>query len=200
MPIPVAIVLERVGCHAGTACSFSSTWQCAIRASHRRLVGDREGCLIRHVGPVDRCQMRADLPGGQPFRGRRQHHVLDPAQPADDPRLEAAVPVPGHTDLDRPDIGQHRLGPRAVAGVPAVLAGRVMPVLAEVSSPSSAVSRTRLVNGCNSPPSPVGCNPRAAGVLDQLGRQRRVLRLLAYRRGCIRGLCRDGHQVRLLDT
>jgi hypothetical protein len=32
-------------------------------------------------------------------------------------RLELSVPVPRHLDLDRPDLGVHRLGPGAIAGV-----------------------------------------------------------------------------------
>src|SRR6266545_4328644 len=51
---------------------------------------------------------------------------------AHDPRGEAAVAVPRHVDLDGADVGEHRLGPLAVTAVPAVLAGRVVPVVAEV--------------------------------------------------------------------
>jgi hypothetical protein len=34
---------------------------------------------------------------------------------ADDLRLERAVPIPRHLDLDRADLGQHRLAAAAVA-------------------------------------------------------------------------------------
>jgi hypothetical protein len=80
--------------------------------------------------------MSGDLPVGQALRAQGQHHLLDPVQPplafAHDLRLEAAVPVTGHFDLDRSDVGGHRLGPASVAGVGGVLAGRVVLVIAEV--------------------------------------------------------------------
>jgi hypothetical protein len=54
---------------------------------------------------------------------QRQHHFVYPAQPTlpllDDLRLEAVLAVAGHLDLDRTDLGQHDLGPHAVARVPA---------------------------------------------------------------------------------
>lgn len=39
---------------------------------------------------------------------------------------------PRHVDLDRADVGQHRLGPHTVAGVPAVLARQVALFIAQV--------------------------------------------------------------------
>jgi hypothetical protein len=51
---------------------------------------------------------------------------------AHDLRLEGAVAVAGHGYLHRADLGQHRLGTGAVAGVAAVLPGRIVPVIAEV--------------------------------------------------------------------
>jgi hypothetical protein len=46
--------------------------------------------------------------------------------------FEAAVAVAGPVDRYRADLGQHRLGSDAAAGVAAVLAGRVVLVIAEV--------------------------------------------------------------------
>jgi hypothetical protein len=52
----------------------------------------------------------------------------------DDHRLEAGVPVAGDLDLDRSDLGEHRLGPGAVAGVAAPTADWVVLVIAQVLS------------------------------------------------------------------
>jgi hypothetical protein len=47
-------------------------------------------------------------------------------------RLERAVSVAGHRNLDRPHLGEHRLAARAIAGVLSVAAGRIMLSVAEV--------------------------------------------------------------------
>jgi hypothetical protein len=61
---------------------------------------------------------------------------LDPAQPplplGHDLRLERGIPVPRHVGLHRPHVGQDRLGPVTVAGVPAIAAGRIMLGVAEM--------------------------------------------------------------------
>ncbi|BCL25110.1 hypothetical protein GCM10017668_69530 [Streptomyces tuirus] len=71
-----------------------------------------------------------------PCRGQRQRHLVDPGQPPlplpDDLRLERARSVTRHLDLDRPDVGQHGLGPAPVAGVAAAPAGRIVLLIAEV--------------------------------------------------------------------
>src|SRR5689334_14071216 len=71
-----------------------------------------------------------------PFADRDSTMSSTPAQPplplAHDLRIETALTVPRHSNLDRPDIGEHRLGPTAVAGVPAILPGRVVLLIAEV--------------------------------------------------------------------
>jgi hypothetical protein len=76
------------------------------------------------------------LAGGQALRGQRDDQLVHPGQAPGalgyDLGFEAAVPVAGHLDLDRADLGQHRLGPAAVAGVPAIAAVRVVLVVAEV--------------------------------------------------------------------
>ena len=78
------------------------------------------------------------FPGGQPPSCQRQHDLVDAVQPAlplaHDLRLEAAVPVARHLDLDRADLGQHRLRPNAVAGVAAVAPGRIVLVIAQVAA------------------------------------------------------------------
>src|SRR5439155_6708840 len=47
-------------------------------------------------------------------------------------RLEAGIPVPRHGNLHRPGVGDYRLGPAPVAGIPAVAAFRVMLGVSEV--------------------------------------------------------------------
>jgi hypothetical protein len=51
---------------------------------------------------------------------------------ADGLRFEGAVTVTRHVELDGPDLGQHRLRPRAVAGVTAVAALGGVLVIAEI--------------------------------------------------------------------
>jgi hypothetical protein len=78
----------------------------------------------------------ADLPGGQPARGQRQHDLVDAIQAAlplpHDRRLEAAISITGHLNLDRADLSEHGLGPVTVARVAAVAAGRVVLVIPEM--------------------------------------------------------------------
>jgi hypothetical protein len=85
---------------------------------------------------VDLGEVRRDLAGGQAAGGQRQHDLVDAAQPplprAHDLRVEAAIPVPRDLDLDRTDLGEHRLCPSAVARVAASAADRVVLVVAEV--------------------------------------------------------------------
>jgi hypothetical protein len=77
-----------------------------------------------------------DLPGRQPAGGQGQHDLIDPDQPTlpllHDLRIEARVGVPGDVDLDRADLGQHRLGPDPVTGVAAVPADRIVLVVTEM--------------------------------------------------------------------
>jgi hypothetical protein len=57
--------------------------------------------------------VRHDLAGGQATCGRRQHDLVNARQPAlpfaHDDRLEGAVPILGHLDGHRLDLGEHRL-------------------------------------------------------------------------------------------
>ena len=87
--------------------------------------------------PYTSARCACDLPGGQALGGQRDDHVVDPGQAAAAACAticgsKRAVAVAGHVDLDRADLGQHRLGAGAVAGVAAVLPGRVVLVIAEV--------------------------------------------------------------------
>jgi NAD(P)-dependent dehydrogenase (short-subunit alcohol dehydrogenase family) len=49
-----------------------------------------------------------------------------------DHRLETAVPVAGHIDLHRPDLGEHCLRSGSVTGIGPIATGRVVPVIARV--------------------------------------------------------------------
>ena len=129
------------------------------------LVGDRGDRLPGHLGAVDLGQVRRDLPGGQPLRRQRDHHLVDPGQPPLPlARRSSARSVPsrsrGHVDLDRPDLGQHRLGPVPVAGVAAVPPGRVVLVVAEV------VGDLALQRGLQHPLGQLRQQPALAGQLQ----------------------------------
>jgi len=73
---------------------------------------------------------------GQPFRGQRNNHLIETGQPPlpfrDDLRLETRIPVPRHSDLHRPRLSEHGLGPVAITGITAITAGRVVPAIAEM--------------------------------------------------------------------
>jgi hypothetical protein len=101
------------------------------------LVGDGGDGLLGDLGSVDLGQMRGDLPVGEALRGQRQHHLVHAGQPAlplaHDLRLEGALHIAGHLDLDRPDVSQHGLRPGAIAAVPGVLPRRIVLVIAEVA-------------------------------------------------------------------
>ena len=111
--------------------------------------------------------MRLHLPGGETLRGQRDHQLVDPGQPplplGDDLRLEGGVPVAGDVDLDRPDLGQHRLGSVPVAGVPAVAPGRVVAAVAQV------VGELALERGLDQPLGQLREQPALAGQLQPAG-------------------------------
>ncbi|GAA1143775.1 hypothetical protein GCM10009577_79670 [Streptomyces javensis] len=102
----------------------------------QHLVRDGGDCLAGDLGTIDLRQVGLDLAGGQALRGQRDDHLIDAGQTLlpllDNLRLEGAVAVAGHGYLHRSDIGQDCLGAFAVAGVAAVLARRVVLVIAEV--------------------------------------------------------------------
>ena len=80
--------------------------------------------------------MRRDLPRRQALGAQGDHHRVDafetPLPFADRRRLERAVPVAGHVDLDRADLGEHRLGARAVTRVTTITAFDRVLVVAEM--------------------------------------------------------------------
>jgi hypothetical protein len=80
--------------------------------------------------------VRLDLPGRQALRGQGDDQLIDPGEAflplRHDLRLEAGVAVAGHVHLDRTDVGEHSLGPVAIAGVTAVSARDVVAVIAQV--------------------------------------------------------------------
>jgi hypothetical protein len=80
--------------------------------------------------------MRADLPVREPFRRQRQDHLVHTAQTPltllDQLRLEGPGPIPRHSDLDRPRLGDHRLGPVPVAVVLPAALGPLTVLVAQV--------------------------------------------------------------------
>ena len=88
----------------------------------------RETVSFRHGGAVDLREVRADLPGRQPLRVKRQHDLIDAAQPPlpllDDLRSSNVPSRSRGTSI--PDLagapGQHRLRPALVADVAALIA------------------------------------------------------------------------------
>jgi hypothetical protein len=80
--------------------------------------------------------VRRDLAGRQSLCRQGQDDLIDTGQPAltllDDLRLERGIRIPRHVDVNRPDLGEHRLGPHPVTGVAAAPPGPVMPVITQM--------------------------------------------------------------------
>jgi hypothetical protein len=80
--------------------------------------------------------MRPDVPGGQATAVQGDDPLVEPVQPGlalgHDPRGEAARPIPRHVEVHGPDLGQQRLGRRAVTAVPRTAPGRVVLLIPEV--------------------------------------------------------------------
>jgi hypothetical protein len=99
-------------------------------------VGDLADRLLRHRGPIHLGEVRRDLPSREPTRAQRQHHAVDSFETtlpfADRGRRERPVPVAGHVDRDRPDLGDHGLRPCPVAAVATIPAHRVVLRVAEM--------------------------------------------------------------------
>src|SRR4051812_40705084 len=81
--------------------------------------------------------MGGDLPGRQALGRQRQHHVVHASEAAlvlaHDHRLERPIPITGDLDVDRTDIGDHRLGPRPIAAVATITALDGMLLIAEMT-------------------------------------------------------------------
>jgi hypothetical protein len=78
------------------------------------LVGDPGDQVTRHLGVVDVGQVGLDLAGRQPLGIQRDDRLVEPFDAAGvlghDLRLEPSSAIPGHLQLDRADLGLHRLG------------------------------------------------------------------------------------------
>jgi hypothetical protein len=102
------------------------------------LVGEGGDGLLGDLRPVDLGQVSGDLAMSEALRCERQDHLVDSGQPPlplpDDLRLERARGVTRDLALDRPDVGQHGLGPAPVAGVAAAPAAGIVLLIAEVIS------------------------------------------------------------------
>src|SRR3954452_22122898 len=86
--------------------------------------------------------MPLDLAHRQPAGIQADDPIIKAVQPGlpfgDDLRLEAAVAVARHGDLDRAVLANHRLARITVAAVAAAAAGRVALLIAEVLAQLSA--------------------------------------------------------------
>jgi hypothetical protein len=103
---------------------------------HHRLGDPRDG-LGGQDGPVDLLEVVDDVPGAHAVRVQADDHVIQAAGDPPGPlghqhRLEAAGPVAGHRDADRPDTGLHGLGDGPVPGVPRVMPGPLMRLVPRV--------------------------------------------------------------------
>jgi hypothetical protein len=64
---------------------------------------------LEDLGVIDLSEMRGDVTGGQTAGIQRQHDLIDAGQPTlphrHDHRLEAAIPIPRHRNLDVTGVG-----------------------------------------------------------------------------------------------
>ena len=128
---------------------------------------------LRHpidLRAVDLGELHRDLPGGQPSGGQRQHDLVNTVQAtlafAHNARLETVLPVPRHLDLHRAHLGEHRLSPSPVAGVPAVTPGRIVLVITQMLTELRRHGglEHRLVSPVSRPPGPMSSIPSARAV------------------------------------
>jgi hypothetical protein len=98
-------------------------------------------------------------------------HAGQPALPLlDDGRLEGTLPIAWHVDLDWADLGHHGLRAGAVTGVAAVLARRVVLVIAEMVGDLALQGglQNRLGQLLQQPSLASQLQPLAPGLLDEL--------------------------------
>src|SRR5205814_5455001 len=92
-------------------------------------VDDPADQVGRDLDPVKLLQMRLDLANRETTGIEADHAIIKTVEPrlsfGDDLRLEAAVAVARHRDLNRPAIADHGLARITVAAVAAAAAGRV---------------------------------------------------------------------------
>jgi hypothetical protein len=82
---------------------------------------------------------------------------------AHDGRCEGTVAVAGHLDVHRPNLGEHRLGTRALRELPPLrpIGSCLSSPTCSVISTSKAVSSTDWVSRVNKPPWPTNATPSA---------------------------------------
>jgi hypothetical protein len=100
------------------------------------LVGDPRDGVLGHGGAVDIAKCAATSPVVNFFAVK--DNTISSMPVSRRWRLlticgsKQAIGVPRHLNLDRADLGEHRLGPRAVAGIAAAAPGRIMLVIAQM--------------------------------------------------------------------
>jgi hypothetical protein len=111
--------------------------------------------------------VRLHLAGRQAHGRKGDDHLVDAREPLlpllDDLRFEGAFAVAGHDDLHRTDVGEYGLASFAVAGVAAVLADRIVLVIAEL------VGDLALQGGLQQPLGQLLQQPALTGQLQTLG-------------------------------
>ena len=159
-------------------------------------VGDPGDGVLAHRLAVGVGEERTDLTRGESFRRQRQHHRINPGQPAlpltDHKGFERAVPVPGHLDADRAQLGVNRLHPRSVALVGLLGAGLGVPVAVLVAQMFVELGlqggfQDLLGQRRQRAAGPDQRHPLSPGLLDQL-RSYRTRRRLPR-------ICHIGHRV-----
>ena len=157
---------------------------------------DEHHRIDRVQWPVLPLDHLGDLPSRQPVRRQRQHHLIDPVESAlsfaDHNGLERAVPVTGHLQGDRAQLGVNRLGTGAVALVAALRAGLPGPVAVLVAQVFVQLGLQRGLQHlpgqrCQRAARPDQTHPLSTGLLDQL-RGHRV-------RGHLPWIRHSGHRV-----
>ena len=92
---------------------------------------------MRQLGAIHLLEVMQDVADTHPVRVKADDHVVqaagNPAGPfGHQPRLEVSRPVAGHLDALLPDPGLHLLADRAIPRIAGIMAGRVMPGIAQV--------------------------------------------------------------------
>ena len=92
---------------------------------------------MRQLGAIDLPQVVQDVADAHAVRVETDDHVVQAAGDPPGPfghqhRLEHSRPVPGHLDRHRPDPGLYLLADRAIPRIAGIMAGRVMPGIAQV--------------------------------------------------------------------
>jgi hypothetical protein len=131
--------------------------------------------------------VRGDLTGRQALGRQRDHQLVDAGEPRlplrNDLRLERALTVPGHRDLDLADLGQHRLRRRAVARVAPITSFGRVPRIAEMVLHLDL--KRRLGQTGQKPARPDQLDTCRAGPLDQLLSELLIRRHRHHLRRCL---------------